>query len=96
VSIEVRSILVWVGAFLALEIPAQDVLGLWPWYSLSQTVQVGVAWWWPLALYVTLFMFVLAGHFELNWRARYVVAVAFLGVCLILSHLIGRLADRLF
>ena len=85
------SLSVWIGAFLILELPAKDVFGLWPWYSLSETVQIGVAWWWPISLYVSLFMFVLLGHFELSWSVRWVLAVAFLGICLIASHLISRI-----
>lgn len=85
---------VWAGAFLVFELPSKDVLGLWPWYSLSNTVQIGVRWWAPIAVYVALFMFVLLGHFELNWRARWVLAVVFLGVCLVASHLIGKLPGR--
>jgi len=82
------SLAVWVGAFLFFEIPSKDVFGLWPWYSLSETVQVGIAWWWPLAVYTALFMLVLLGHFELGWPARWIIALGFTGACLIASHLI--------
>lgn len=86
-SRELVSVFVWTAAFLVFELPSKDVWGLWPWYSLSRTVQLGEAWWWPIALYVVLFMAVLLGHFEFDWSYRWVVAVAALGVCLIASHL---------
>ena len=79
---------VWAGAFLLFELPAKDVFGVWPWYSLSETVQRGVAWWWPLALYVTAFMLVLAGHFIFEWNVRWVILMSALGVALISSHLL--------
>ena len=81
----------WTAAFLFFELPSKDVWGLWPWYSLSETVQVGIAWWWPLAVYTALFMVVLLGHFELNWSAGWIIALGFLGACLIASHLIKLL-----
>lgn len=79
---------VWAAAFLFFELPSKDVFGLWPWYSLSETVQIGVAWWWPISIYVSLFMAVLWGHFEWDWSVRWLLAVAFLGVCLIASRLL--------
>lgn len=78
----------WTAAFLFFELPARDVFGIWPWNSLSETVQVGVAWWWPMAVYVGLFMAVLLGHFEFSWSYRWVLAVTFLGVALIASRLL--------
>lgn len=77
---------VWLGAFLLLELPSHDVWGLWPWSSLSETVQVGEAWWWPLAVYVGIFMAVLLGHFEWDWSARWLIILGLAGVALILSH----------
>lgn len=82
------SLAVWAGAFLLFELPAHDLGGPWPWYTLSETVQIGVAWWWPIGVYTTLFMFVLWGHFEWSWSVRWVLAVSFLGVCLIASRLL--------
>jgi hypothetical protein len=81
---------VWLTAFLAFELPAKDVFGLWPWYSLSETVQLGESWWWPIAVYVPIFMAVLLGHLVFEWRVRYLLAVAALGVLLIASHVIDR------
>ena len=86
------SLSVWVGAFLAFELPAQDVFGIWPWYSLSKTVQVGEAWWWPIPVYVLIFTSVLLGHLEFDWHVRWLILVALIGVLLIASHLIGRYA----
>lgn len=88
-SKELLSVFVWTGAFLLLELPA--VFGLVPWDTLSGTVRVGESWWWPLAIYVPLFMLVLLGHFELGWSAGWVIAVTFLGVAIIASHLLGWL-----
>jgi hypothetical protein len=82
------SVGVWTAAFLLFELPSKDVWGLWPWYSLSETIQVGIAWWWPLAIFTGLFMGVLFGHFEWEWNARWVIAVALLGVALIFSRVI--------
>lgn len=87
---ELLNLFVWIVAFLTFELPAKDVWGIWPWESLSKTVQIGVAWWWPIAVYVVLFMGVLLGHFEFDWSVRYVLMVTFLGVCLVASHLIGH------
>ena len=86
------SVLVWTLAFLLFELPAKDVGGIWPWYSLSETIQIGVAWWWPVAVYVGLFMVVLFGHFEFEWGARWVIVVSLLGVLLIASRLFRSLA----
>lgn len=79
---------VWTGAFLLFELPAKDIFGLWPWYSLSETVQIGEAWWWPIAVYTTVFMAVLFGHLVFSWHVRWLIAVAILGVFLIASHLL--------
>ena len=88
VNIELRSVLVWTLAFLFFELPAKDVFGLWPWYSLSETVQLGEAWWWPLAVYVPIFMFVLLGHFEFDWSANWIVLLGLLGAALVISRLL--------
>lgn len=82
------SVAVWVAAFLLFELPSKDVGGIWPWYSLSRTVATGEAWWWPLGIYVAVFMAVLLGHFELDWSARWVVVVAVIGVAMIVSRLV--------
>jgi hypothetical protein len=51
-------------------------------------VQIGVHWWWPIAVYTGLFMLVLFGHFEFEWSVRWVLAVSFLGVALIVSRVL--------
>jgi hypothetical protein len=51
-------------------------------------VQRGVAWWWPIALYVVAFMLILAGHFIFSWNVKWVLLIAALGVALISSHLL--------
>lgn len=79
---------VWVSAFLIFELPSNDVGGFWPWYSLSVTVKLGESWWWPIAVYVPVFMAVLLGHFELGWSAKWVITAAFLGAALTLSHVL--------
>lgn len=82
------SVGVWTLAFLLLELPAKDLWGWWPWYTLSETVQIGVAWWWPIAVYVGVFMLVLLGHFELNWGAKWIIALAVIGAALIVSRVL--------
>jgi hypothetical protein len=94
VTVEWRSVIAWLGIFLAWELPARDVLGLWPWYSLSKTTELGVGSWWPLAIWLVAFMAILLGHFEpsihLSWR--WVVLAGAAGAALVLSHLIRQLA----
>ena len=88
---ELGSVALWTTAFLLFELPAKDVLGWAPWYSLSKTTELGTSWWWPVALWVALFMFVLLGHFEpTHWSVRWVIAAAVGGLFLISSHLIRR------
>ena len=82
------SLAVWITAVLFFELPAHDLGGPWPWYTLSETVQIGVHWWWPIAVYTGLFMLVLFGHFEFEWSVRWVLAVSFLGVALIVSRVL--------
>lgn len=67
---------VFLGVFLALELPASDVLGVWPWPSLSRFVWNGIHWWHVVALFVAVFMLALLGHFELHWAAKFLIAVA--------------------
>lgn len=70
-------LVVFLGVFLALEIPAHDVLGVWPWPSLSRFIWNGIRWWHVVALFVAVFLLVLLGHFELHWAARWLIVVAF-------------------
>ena len=88
VNRELGSVLVWTAGFLLLELPAKDVFGVWPWYSLSVTVENGVSWWWVIAVYVPVFMAVLLGHFELGWSAKWVILMGLLGAALVTSRLL--------
>lgn len=69
---------VFLGVFLGLELPARDVLGVWPWPSLSEFIWNSIRWWHVVALIVAAFMAVLLGHFEWHWAARWLIAVAVL------------------
>ena len=86
-SLELRSLIVWPGAFLLLELPAH--YRLVPWRTLSATVWTGEAWWPPVAILVLAFTFVLTGHLELHWSARWLIAVAVAAGALVLSHLLA-------
>lgn len=79
-----RSVLIWTTVFLAFELPAH--YGLVPWYTLSSTVWKGEAYWWPIAVLVLVFTFVLLGHLELHWSVRYLIAVSAAAGALIVSH----------
>lgn len=74
-----------VGAAAALTV------GLWPIVTLSATVWDGEAFW-PVVMgvYVAAFMFVLLGHFELHWSARWVIAAGATGALLVASRLMER------
>ena len=83
-----RSAVIWTAVFLAFELPAH--YGLVPWYTLSRTVWVGEAWYAPLAVFTAVFMFILLGHFELHWSAKWVIVAAVVGGMLVVSHLIEK------
>lgn len=85
---ELRSLLLWTCLFLAFELPAH--YGLVPWYTLSRTVWNGEAWWAPVGIVVAVFAFVLLGHLELHWSARWLVAVAAAGGAIVASHAIEK------
>lgn len=87
-SVELRSLVLWTVAFLALELPAH--FGLVPWRTLSSTVWNGEAWWPPVAIFVLIFTFVLLGHLELHWSARWLIAVAVAIAALLISHILAR------
>lgn len=87
---ELLNVLVWAGAFLFLELPSKDVWGLWPWNSLSRTVWIGEAWWWPIAGYVAVFMAVLLGHLEFDWSASWLVILGIIGAVGILIHIFAK------
>ena len=84
---ELRSLLVWTGAFLAFEMAAVFWPGC-PWYTLSRTVRQGEAWWAPITLFVLVFAAVLLAHFSpgLHWSWRWVLSVAFAGLLIVVSH----------
>lgn len=85
-TLELRSLILWTCAFLALELPAH--YGLVPWRTLSSTVWGGEAWWPPVAVIVAVFTFVLLCHLELHWSARWLIAVSVAAGVLMLSHAI--------
>jgi hypothetical protein len=84
VTVELRSLLIWSAVFLALELPAH--YRLVPWYTLSSTVWRGELWWWPVAITVAVFTFVLLGHLEFRWSVRWLILVAVVATLLALSH----------
>jgi hypothetical protein len=84
VTLELRSLLIWSAAFLALELPAH--YRLVPWVTLSSTVWRGESWWWPVGTLVAVFTFVLLGHLELRWSVRWLILVAVTATLLALSH----------
>ena len=67
-------LLVWLPAFLALELPAH--FDLVPWPTLSSTVWIGIKDWHPVAYFVAIAMVVLFGHFEFEWSVGWLIAVA--------------------
>lgn len=87
-NIEFRSLVVWTSAFLAFELPAH--YGLVPWRTLSSTVWSGEAWWPPVAIFVLVFTFVLLGHLELHWSARWLIAVSIAIAAVLVSHVLER------
>lgn len=87
-GLELRSLILWTCAFLALELPAH--YGLVPWSTLSQTVWSGEKWWAPVGIVVAVFTAVLLGHLELHWSVRYLLIVAAAAAALIVSHALSR------
>lgn len=87
-TLELRSLILWTCAFLALELPAH--FGVVPWRTLSSTVWGGEAWWPPVAIVVAVFTAVLLGHLEWHWSVRYLIAVTIAAAALIVSHAIGK------
>lgn len=67
------SALLWLGAFLSLELVPVFWKGC-PWFTLSSTVSGGIRWWHPLGLLVAVFMFTLYGHFDRGWSWAWIVA----------------------
>lgn len=84
-----RSALVWLSAFLALELTALVWKGC-PWLMLTTTVREGISWWHPIALLASIFIFTLWGHFERNWSVWYLIAEGALMFAAILTHLETR------
>ena len=83
-----RSAVIWTAVFLAFELPAH--FKLVPWYTLSNTVWVGEAWFPLLAVFTAVFMFILLGHLELHWSARWVIVAGVVGALLVLSRLLEK------
>ena len=83
---ELLNILVWAGAFLALELPSKDIWGIWPWNSLSDTVWIGESWWWPLAIFTAIFTIVLLGHLEFDWSAHWLIIISVIGALAVAVH----------
>jgi len=81
-------LVVFLGFFLALELPARDIGGVWPWPSLSQFVWNDVTWWWPVSVIVAVIMVVLFGHFEWRWPARFLIVAASLALVSIGLHVL--------
>ena len=84
---------VWLGlalqGFLALEFAPVLWKGC-PWDQLSDFVWFDIKWWWPVALIVTAFLFVLIGHFDRHWPGWVLASVALGGAALITIHLIVK------
>ena len=80
-----RSAVIWLCAFLALELPPRFWKGC-RWMMLTDTVRGGIQWWHPLAALVTLFTVTLWGHFERGWRVRYLILEGVLIAASILTH----------
>jgi hypothetical protein len=83
-TVELRSLLIWIAAFLAFELPAN--FNWVPWYTLSKTVQLGETWWAPVGIFVIVIMAVLLGHFELHWSVKWLILVSVIAALLIASH----------
>lgn len=85
--------LIWLGiflpVFLALELPAKLWKGC-PWPTLSEFTWEGIQWWHVVGAVVAVFMLVLLGHFEWQWKVRWVIAAAVLGALAISLHLLIR------
>lgn len=64
------------------------VIWLWPIFTLSGTGWDGEAWWWPVSIFVAVFVLTLLGHLELHWSARYLIAVGIGATLVIVSHII--------
>ena len=88
-TLELRSVLVWLGAFLALELTPIFWPGC-PWTTFTGTVRGGISWWHALAIYVVVFLIVLGGHFDYGWRARYLILLAVIGAVLIGTRAIEK------
>lgn len=84
-SRELRSLLIWTAVFFAAELPPVFWPGC-PWNTFTGTVRGGVAWWWPVSIYVAVFAFVAVGHFDWHWSARWLITAAAFGAALFCSH----------
>ena len=84
----VRSVVVWLGAFLALEIPAR--FGLVPWFTLSSTCWAAIKWWHPVAYFVGVALVVLYAHLEFRMSVAWLIGVACALTVAVVVHLAIR------
>jgi hypothetical protein len=76
----------WLFGF---ELPSKDVLGWAPWPSTTKTIRGAVQWWHPIGLMIPFGLFVLWGHFDLDWRATYLITTAVLFALAIVIHVLA-------
>jgi len=76
----------WLAVFLALELPSKDVLGVWPWPSLSRTAWDCEAAWHPASLVFELFLLVLFAHIVWRLSAAALVAVVVCAAVALTAH----------
>ena len=84
-----RSALIWLAVILFMELTPL----IWhscPWGQLTGTVREGIRWWHPVATLVLVILVILWGHFDENWRVRYLLAAGVVGVEAILIHILVR------
>lgn len=86
---ELRSALVWTAVFFTFELPPIFWHGC-PWNTFTGTVRGGVAWWWPVAIWVAALAFILVGHFDMHWSARWLIGFGAFGVVLFASHALEK------
>lgn len=75
----------WVAGCLFVA-AAAIVVVLWPITTFSGTVWDGIKWWAPLGIAIFVITYILLGHFELHWRARYLILSGVVLAMLIVWH----------
>lgn len=78
----------WLVVFLLLELPSRDVLGLWPWLSLSRTAWDAETDWRPATLFFELFLLVLAAHIVYRLSAAALIAVVCCAAVCLVAHFV--------